>query len=536
MSARAGSCAPILLDGRWRPARAVGSFTAFDPSSGLPLPGRFPVSSFKDAEEAVAAGRKAARDLADIASSVVAGFLDAFAGKILEKSEALIAAAHAETALPADPRLRSSELPRTTNQLYQAAEAVRDGSWRQAAIDTKLNIRSIREPLGGPVVVFGPNNFPFAFNAAAGGDFAAALAAGNPVIAKGHPSHPQTTRLFAEIAREAMEETGMPRASLQLLYHLNRGDGLRLAAHPGIGATAFTGSRRGGLALKKAADAAGRPIYLEMSSLNPLFFLPGAVRERGPALAGDLFASCSLGAGQFCTKPGMAVLLGDDPGRNFADAAKAGFQSPPPGFLFSRAAMRSVQRAVDNIRTCGAKVLTGGKPLPGPGFRFENTLFSISGKRFLKNAPGLQREAFATVSLLVLAESADVMLKIAEFLEGNLAVGIYAEADDPGDRELAGRLSPILRPKAGRILNDKMPTGLAVVPSMVHGGPYPATGHPGFTSVGIPASLLRFTAPRCYDNARPDRLPPALRNPNPTGSMWRLIDGAWTRDDVPSAG
>lgn len=533
MSARAEACAPILLDGYWRPSRAVGSFTAFDPSTGHALPGRFPVSSFRDAEIAVVAGRKAALDLAGIAPSVVAGFLDAYARKILEKSETLIAAAHAETALPVEPRLRSSELPRAANQLHQAAEAVRDGSWRQAAIDTKLNIRSIREPLGGPVVVFGPNNFPFAFNAAAGGDFAAALAAGNPVIAKGHPAHPRTTRLFAEIAREALEETGMPPASVQLLYHLKRSDGLRLAAHPGIGATAFTGSRRSGLALKKAAEAAGRPIYLEMSSLNPLFLLPGAVRERGPALAAELFASCGLGAGQFCTKPGMAVLLGDDPGRAFADAAKACFQSPPSGFLFSRAAMRSVQHAVDNIRACGAKALTGGKPVPGPGFRFENTLFSISGKRFLKNASGLQREAFATVSLLVLAESADVMLKIAEILEGNLAIGISAKEDDPGDREMAGRLSPIIRPKSGRILHDKMPTGLAVVPAMVHGGPYPATGHPGFTSVGIPASLLRFTAPRCYDNVRQDGLPAALRDPNPTGSMWRLIDGRWTREDAP---
>ncbi|MHB8055394.1 MAG: aldehyde dehydrogenase family protein [Candidatus Aminicenantales bacterium] len=533
MSVRSGSCAPILLDGRWRQARAVATFSAYDPSTGLPLPGRFPVSSFEDVETAVAAGRKAARELAYVSPARLADFLDLFARKIAERSDALVAAAHAETALPAESRLRASELPRTTDQLHQAAAAVRDGSWRQATIESKSNIRSIREPLGGPVAVFGPNNFPFAFNAAAGGDFAAAFAAGNPVIAKGHPSHPETTRLFAAIARDGLEETGLPPASLQLLYHLRSKDGLRMVAHPGIAATAFTGSRPSGMALKKAADSAGRQIYLEMSSLNPLFFLPGAVRKRGSSLASDLFASCSLGAGQFCTKPGMVVLLDDEAGQSFLSAARACFQSSPSGFLFSRSSRRAVGRAIENIRLCGAKILVGGKPVPGPGYRFENTLFSISGKRFLKNAAGLQREAFGTVLLLVLAESEDVMLRLAEVLEGNLSLGIYSHPADAGDAALHDRLAPVLLPKTGRLLNEKMPTGLAVVPAMVHGGPYPATGHPGFTSVGIPASLLRFTALRCYDNVRSERLPPALRNPNPTGRMWRLVDGEWTRADVP---
>lgn len=533
MSVRARSCAPILLDGQWRPARAVGTFTAFNPATSLPLPGRFPISSFKDAEDAVTAGRNAARDLAGISPKVLAGFLDIFARDIEKNVEALIAVAHAETALAVEPRLRSSELPRTTDQLHQAAAAVRDGSWRQAAIDTKRNIRSIREPLGGPVLVFGPNNFPLAFNAAAGGDFAAALAAGNPVIAKGHPEHPATTRMLAEIALKGLKEAGMPPAALQLLYHLDRESGFRLAAHPGLGATAFTGSRRAGLALKKAADAAGRPVYLEMSSLNPLFLLPGAVRDRGPALAADLFASCSLGAGQFCTKPGMAVLLDNDSGRAFLAAARSAFLSPPNGFLFSRSSLKAVTAAVSKLRRHGAALLAGGKPLPGPGFRYENTLLSVSGKTFLQNAAGLQGEAFATVSLIVLAESPGIMGDIAAALEGNLAIGIYSKSDDPADRKLIRRLSPILRPKTGRLLHDKMPTGLAVVPSMVHGGPFPATGHPGFTSVGIPSSLWRFSVPRSYDNVSEELLPPALRTPNPTGKMWRLVDGAWSRRDAP---
>lgn len=525
--------ASVLVNGAWRPARTVATFSAFDPATGLSLPGLFPVSSFEDAEEALRAGRAAAPELAAVSPADLAGFFDLFAAALLKAGDELVEIAHRETALPKEPRLRSNELPRTTGQLHQAAEAVRDGSWRQAVIDTRLNIRSIREPLGGPVVVFGPSNFPFAFNAAAGGDFAAALAAGNPVIAKAHPSHPATTRKLAEIAFACLERAGMPPASLQLLYHLGLDDGLRLVAHPAVGATAFTGSRPAGLALKKAAEEAGRPIYLEMSGLNPVFLLPGAVRERAESLAGELFASCSLGAGQFCTKPGLAVLCDDDAGRVFIAAARKLFLSPPSGFLFNRNGLTALEGAVEVLVCGGAELLAGGKPVSGSGYRFENTLFRISGRDFLAKAQALQREAFGTATLLVLAEAEDVLPQIAEKLEGTLGLAVYSGSREKGeDEELYRRLAAILIPKTGRLLNDKMPTGLAVVPSMVHGGPFPATGHPGFTSVGIPASLLRFSALRCYENVRPDRLPPALADRNPTGCMWRLIDGEWTRADA----
>jgi alpha-ketoglutaric semialdehyde dehydrogenase len=457
--------------------------------------------------------------------------LDRCAEGILRRADDLVEIAHQETALPKEPRLRTTELPRTVLQLRLAAEAVRDSSWRQATIDSKLNIRSIRGPLGGPVVVFGPNNFPFAYNSAAGGDFAAALAAGNPVIAKSHPSHPGTTRLFAEIVRDAFAEIGFPTAAFQLLYHLDPLDGMKLVAHPGIGATAFTGSRRSGLRLMQAADSAGKPIYLEMSSLNPIFMLPGAVEERGAALAAELFASCTLGTGQFCTKPGLAVVLDGDSGRDFLERVQERFQSSPSGYLLSRGVRDSVRAAVDELIKNGASLLAGGRPLPEPGYGIENTLLTVSGKRFLRSADALQSEAFGPVTMIVLAESEEALVRIAESLEGNLSACIYS-GPDGRDEALHDRLAPILRPKTGRLLNDKMPTGLAVVPAMVHGGPYPATGHPGYTSVGIPASLFRFTALRGYDNVRPNRLPPELRDRNPTGKMWRLIDGTWTQGDV----
>ena len=525
--------APILLNGAWKPARATDVFTAFDPTTGLPGSDPYPISDFRDVEEAILSARQAAREMETIPPAATAAFLDRFAEGILRRADDLVEVAHSETALPKEPRLRTTELPRTLNQLHQAAQAARDGSWRQATIDSKPNIRSIRGPLGGPVVVFGPNNFPFAYNSAAGGDFAAALAAGNPVIAKSHPSHPGTTRVFAEIAGDAMADVGFPRAAFQLLYHLAPEDGLKMVTHPFVGATAFTGSRRSGLRLKQAAEAAGKLIYLEMSSLNPLFLLPGAVGEKGEAIAAELFASCSQGTGQFCTKPGLAIVLDGDSGRNFLAGTQERFQSSPSGYLLNLGVREAVVAAVDGLIKNGAVLLTGGHSRPEPGYRFENTLLTISGERFLRNGAALQSEAFGPVTMIVLAESEEVLIRIAEALEGNLSACIYSSPDGR-DEPLQDRLALILRPKTGRLLNDKMPTGLAVVPAMVHGGPYPATGHPGFTSVGFPASILRFTALRGYDNVRPNRLPVELQDKNPTGTMWRLIDGLWTQGDAGS--
>jgi NADP-dependent aldehyde dehydrogenase len=382
--------------------------------------------------------------------------------------------------------------------------------------------------LGGPIIIFGPNNFPFAFNSAAGGDMAAAIAAGNPVLAKSHPYHPTTTKLFAEIARGCLEGLRLPPATLQMIYHLKPEDGLRLVAHPLTGATAFTGGRSSGMRLKEAADRAGKPISLEMSSVNPVFILPGGLRERGGAIAAELSASCAAGAGQFCTKPGLVVILDDADGRDFLAASKRNFEAPPSGFLLGRSVLESLQASVSEMVREGAEVLTGGKPVDGPGFQYENTLLKIAGRAFLNHPGSFQHEAFGTVSLVVLAGTEEEMLRVAEALEGSLSVCVYSDKAGADDG-LYLRLAPILRTKAGRLLNDKMPTGLAVVPSMVHGGPFPATGHPGFTSVGFPTSLLRFTALQCYDNVRPDRLPPELRDENPTGKMWRLIDGEWTQ-------
>ncbi len=254
---------------------------------------------------------------------------------------------------PSSPRLKDVELPRTVNQLRQAAAAARDGSWVQATIDTKANIRSMYGPIG-PVAVFGPNNFPFAFNGAAGGDFAAAVAAGNPVIAKGHSSHPGTSRLLAEEAHAAAKETDMPAGFVQLIYRTGHADGEKLVSHPLIGAVGYTGSRRAGLKLKTAADRAGKPIYLELSSINPVFILPGALDERLDDLAQEFSTSCLMGTGQFCTNPGVVVLPGGATSETFVNAVAKRFREAPAGTMLGEGVRKSLASGIAtlDLRRC----------------------------------------------------------------------------------------------------------------------------------------------------------------------------------------
>jgi len=523
---------PVLIDGVWQKAQAGrSSFCAINPATGESLKEHYPVSGPEDIERALQAATRAVAGLYSAAPEDIAAFLNSFADRIEKDKEALSRMASIETGLPVEPRLLSVELPRTTDQLRQAATACRDRSWCRATIDTKRNIRSKHGPLGGPVVIFGPSNFPLAFNPVAGGDFAAAVASGNPVIAKAHPGHPGTTKALAEIALDALKESPLPLATVQMFYDFVPEDGLKLAAHPLTAAIAFTGSRRSGLLLKRAAEEAGKLVYLEMSSLNPVLLLPGALEERPESIAQELFTSCTMGSGQFCTKPGLVILRQDRQSEAFFGHVLKLFKQAPAGLLLSQNTLDRLREAIARMTHFGAEVATGNQVPNAPGYRFENTLLRISGSGFLSHHQDLQIEAFGSVSLIVFAEDDKEMLRVVESLDGSLTGAIYSESHHRDD-ELYQRVEPILRLKVGRLLNDRMPTGVAVSPAMNHGGPYPATGHPGFTSVGIPASLLRFTALHCYDNVRPHRLPEELRDKNPTGRMWRFIDGEWTRRDL----
>lgn len=527
------SIQPVLIAGEWRSSTGTETFTATNPATRQPLEESFPVSPWSEIETAVEAATQAFEVLRGDDGTKVAAFLEAFADEIEKRADDLIAKAHEETALPVEPRLKNGELPRTTNQLRQAAAAARDGAWALPTIDSQANIRSVLGGIG-PVVVFGPNNFPFAFNSIAGGDFAAAIAAGNPVIAKGHSAHPGTTRLFAECALAASESTGMPKGFVQLIYRTSHADGARLVSHPAIGASGYTGSRQAGLVLKEAADRAGKPIYLELSSINPVFVLPGALEERSEEIAQEFTTSCLMGTGQFCTNPGLVALLAGEASEALLKSVSEAFTAAPVGTLLGASVERSLQAGIESLVQAGAEVVAGNSSADASRFCYANTLLRVSGADFLKNPEGLQAEAFGNSSLFVFAADGAELAAIARSLEGNLT-GCFYTAKSGADDALYDEVAPLVRQKVGRLLNDKMPTGVAVSPAMNHGGPFPATGHPGFTAVGIPASLRRFGMLHCYDAVRPDRLPAILRDANVPSRPWRLVDGTWTQGDVEPA-
>lgn len=519
----------VLIGGRWCASLdAQGSFRAEDPSRAEAIGLAFPISGDADIEAAM----RAAVDVADALSATppaqIADFLERYAAAIEADADRLVALAHAETALPAEPRLRTVELPRTSNQLRLAAKAVRDCAWTDPVIDTQGGLRAHRAPLNKPVLVFGPNNFPFAFNAIAGSDFASAIAARNPVIAKAHPSHPATSQRLAQLAHTALLEAGLPAASVQMLYHFDNAFGLAWAGDARLGAIGFTGSRAGGLALKAAADKAGVPIYAELSSVNPVFLLPGALAERGEALAQEFFASCTMGSGQFCTNPGIVIVPKGEHGDAFVAAVTRLFAEAEPKVLFSRGVQQNLARAVAGLHAAGAHALAGGSV--GDGYRFQPTLLGVDGDDFIAHAENLQAEAFGPVSLIVRTADLAAMQRIAASFEGNLTGTIYRSSDGSDDSAWQA-LAPILRNKVGRLIANKMPTGVAVSAAMNHGGPYPSTSHGGFTSVGMPAAIRRFSALHSYDNVPEALLPAELRNRNP-GGVQRLVDGRWTDGDV----
>ncbi|MGC1547560.1 MAG: aldehyde dehydrogenase family protein [Rhodanobacter sp.] len=521
----------VLIGGSWRASLdPQGSFHAEDPSHAAAIGPAFPISGAADLESAVSAAVAVADALSAAPASCIADFLEAYAAAIEADADALVALAHAETALPIEPRLRSVELPRTSGQLRQAAKAVRSYAWTDPVIDTQGGLRAHRAPLNKPVLVFGPNNFPFAFNAIAGSDFASAIAARNPVIAKAHPSHPATSQRLAQLAHAALIAAGLPTAAVQLLYHFDNALGLKLAGDTRLGAIGFTGSRVGGLALKAAADKAGVPIYAELSSVNPVFLLPGVLAERGEALAQEFFTSCTMGSGQFCTNPGLVIVPKGEQGDAFVAAATAHFASATPKVLFSRGVQDNLVRAVTTLLAAGAELLAGGNAGDGEGYHYRPSLLSVDSTRFLAQTEALQTEAFGPVSLIVRAENPADMATLAAAFEGNLTGTIYRAADGSDDAAWQVVASP-LRSKVGRLIANKMPTGVAVSPAMNHGGPYPSTSHPGFTAVGMPAAIHRFSALHSYDGVPEALLPVELRDRNP-GGVQRLIDGRWSDGDI----
>ncbi|MGY0634310.1 aldehyde dehydrogenase (NADP(+)) [Luteimonas sp. A478] len=526
-----GDLQQVLVGGQWRdPVDPAHSLRARSPLTGDAIGPEFPVSGRLEVADAVAAASGAAAAMAAAPPERIAAFLEGYADGIEADADALVYLAHAETALPVAPRLRDVELVRTTGQLRQAARAVRESSWTHPVIDTAGGLRSMFGPLGKPVVVFGPNNFPFAFNAVAGSDFVSAIAARNPVIAKVHPLHPATSQALARIAHAALVACGLPAAGIQVLYGVQAEDSHLLVGQQSIGAVGFTGSRSGGLRLKALADAAGVPFYAEMSSINPVFLLEGALRERGADIAGELFASCTMGSGQFCTKPGVVVVPEGEAGDALVEAVASRFRDAPATPLFSAGGVEGFLAGLARLRAAGAVEVAKGQPGEVTGFGATPVLLTVGAREFFAGASELQSEAFGPAALVVRCRDAGQGLAIAEALEGNLTATVY-RATDRSDDAAAAALLPVLRPRVGRVIFDRMPTGVAVSPAMNHGGPYPSSSHPGFSAVGLPGTIRRFAGLHSYDHTPDHLLPPELQDANPAG-VWRLADGEWSRESL----
>ncbi|MEE2681508.1 MAG: aldehyde dehydrogenase family protein [Planctomycetota bacterium] len=506
---------PLRVDGRWESSESGHrSFQSCDPCTGVHHPELFPVSSWRDLERMAEAASVAARELRTVDPLRIGRFLEHFADLIERDAERITTTAASETGLPAETRLLGIELPRTTAQLRAAAEAARDctqASWRQPRIDEASNIRSILEPLGGAVLVIGPNNFPLAFNAISGGDFAAAIAAGNPVISKGHPAHPMTTLLLARCAVEALEESGLPAATVQCFFDADHEDIHRLIEHPAVSSVAFTGSERAGLSIKTIADRSGTLCSLEMSSLNPVVVFPDLGDDEIESFIEQWSGSILMGSGQFCTKPGVAFVIGDEElGRRITEGMTRRLSSIDPPVMLAESLLDALDAGIRIQQEAGAELICGGSRSPADGFRYSPTLLLTNGQSFLEMPVSYQRELFGPAALLVLCNDSAQLERVLGTLSGQLTCCMWTGADSVDER-LRASITDRLRPLCGRLLENKMPTGVAVVDAMVHGGPYPATSHPGFTAVGLPESLRRFAARRCYDGLRESALPSMLR-------------------------
>ncbi|MFL0410574.1 aldehyde dehydrogenase (NADP(+)) [Microbacterium paludicola] len=429
-------------------------------------------------------------------------------------AEGLIEVAARETALPANPRL-AGELARTTAQLRLFAKVVEEGSYLEAIIDHPdpsatppiPDLRRVLRPLG-PVAVFAASNFPFAFSVV-GGDTASALAVGCPVVVKAHPGHPETSRRMAEVVARALAEAGAPEGVFALIEGFEAG--LALVDHPVIRAVGFTGSVRGGRALLDRAAARPEPIpfYGELGSLNPVVVTPGADAARGASLAEGLAGSFQLGAGQFCTKPGVVFA----PAGSALEAALPGHLITPPRLL-TPAITDGFAAGIERVSGVpGVEVVATGEAGEGPA----PLVAATDVATLLEHAHELLEEVFGPFTLLVRYSSAEELASALDALPGGLTATVHHEAGED-ITALATRLEEV----AGRVLFSGWPTGVAVSWGQHHGGPWPAT-NTQFTSVGATA-VRRFQRPVAYQDAPADLLPPALQEGNPLG-IPRRVDG-----------
>lgn len=509
-----------------------GGFRAVDPVTGKELDPVFHDATLEELEAAAASAREAAETFGrDRERRAV--LLERIADGIEGLGDALVARVVAESGLP-EGRV-TMERGRTCSQLRAFAAVARDGSYLDARIDTaqpdrapipKPDVRRINVPLG-PVAVFGASNFPLAFSVA-GGDTASALAAGCPVVAKAHPAHPGTCEMIGRVITEAVEACDLPGGVFSLVHGVGHPVGATLVSLDEIEAVAFTGSFQGGAALLEQTLQRGRiiPFYAEMGSVNPVVILPGAAAERGRAIAAGLQGSVCLGAGQFCTNPGLVFAIDDDATTAIVDELTS-LMTDAPDATMLHAGIRSgyvagcsALEAVDGVERSGRPATEDGHAAATPA------VFTCRASA-LREHPEIQDEVFGPSTLIVRCESLDEITELVRDLEGQLTTTLHGSDSELASAAVAELVSA-LQSICGRVVINGFPTGVEVCPSMHHGGPWPASSDVRATSVGT-AAINRFVRPVCYQGFPEALLPAELKNGNPTG-IRRMVDGEWTKE------
>lgn len=505
------------------------TFSAVDPATGKTLEPAFSAAGAAHAERACTLAAEAARPFEEAGPEKRAQFLETIGETIMALGDELLERANAESGLPL-ARL-TGERGRTVNQLKLFAAELRDGAWMGVRIDPAMpdreplprpDLRMRKKPLG-PAVVFGASNFPLAFSVA-GGDTASALAAGCPVVVKGHPAHPGTCELIAGAIVDAAIKLGFPEGVFSMLNGPSYALGQALVADPRIKAVGFTGSRQGGLALMKIAREREEPIpvYAEMSAINPVILMPDALKQNAEKLGQGFVGSLTMGAGQFCTNPGLVIAIDSPDLARFIDAAKEAAQAAAPQVMLTEGIHKAYEEGASRLAGApGVETLARGPKAEGCN-RGEAAFFSVSADDFIKNAD-FSREVFGAASVLIRCRDADALARVLKTLEGQLTVTLHMTDADAAQAE---KLIPVLEEKAGRLLANGWPTGVEVCHAMVHGGPFPATSDARTTSVGTLA-IDRWLRPVCYQDFPEALLPDALKGNGPDGAVRRL-DGKWT--------
>lgn len=512
--------------GNKRSAAGNKRYKTFNPRLNIENEGIFIEATGKEIDEAIALASEAFRIFGEMPGAGKARFLDAIADEIIALDNDLIKMYCAETGLPEGRAL--GERGRTVGQLRSFAGLLKEGSWVEATIDTALpertpvpkpDLRKMLVPLG-PVVVFGASNFPLAYSTA-GGDTAAALAAGCPVIVKSHPMHAGTGELVASAVVKAAEKTGMPNGVFSNLNSTGIEVGIQLVQHPEVKAVGFTGSIRGGRALFNLASQREEPIpvFAEMGSVNPVVILPKALKNRGDELAKTYAGSITMGTGQFCTKPGLLLGIKGDSLTNFINQlSKEILKIDPTCMLHPDIKGNYVRNKSEALDQDGLTVVANYSKEVETQYA-QQTLTMVEGNIFLEN-PTLHQEIFGPYSIVVQCSNIIELTAILAKLEGQLTGTVIADDDEALDYS---EVIKTLRNRVGRIIFNGVPTGVEVCPSMLHGGPYPASTDSRFTAVGI-HSIRRWVRPFSYQNWPNDLLPYELRNENPLG-ITRQVDG-----------